>query len=160
MAFLLLIEGLSFRSTKTKTRGLSFRSTKTKTWGLSFRSTKTKTLTQQKELLTFNENLPAEKAYRPLESISATKYSRHKQFIDRTQENISRLCRTRSFLFCHANLTIKSKSASVRCSRVICLVSLAEKTLQNLNSKLSRIVKQRRYDRPVVLAETMMGKNA
>ena len=35
-------------------------------------------------------------------------------FIDRTQENISCLCRTRSLLFCHAILTIKSKSARVR----------------------------------------------
>jgi len=68
----------------------------------------------KKNCLFFNENLPAEKAYRLLESISATKYSRHKQFIDRTQENISCLCRTRSLLFCHAILTIKSKSASVR----------------------------------------------
>ena len=40
----------------------------------------------KKNCLPFNENFPAEKAYRLLESILATKYSRHKLFIDRTQE--------------------------------------------------------------------------
>ena len=37
--------------------------------GLPFHTTKTKTLYQPKELLTFNDNFPAEKAYRPSESI-------------------------------------------------------------------------------------------
>ena len=44
--FFLLSQGLSFRTTKTKTPGLRFRTTKTKktkTPGLRFRTTKTKT---------------------------------------------------------------------------------------------------------------------
>ena len=40
----------------------------------------------KKNCLPFNENFPAEKAYRLLQSILATKYSRHKLFIGGTQE--------------------------------------------------------------------------
>ena len=52
-----------------------------KTPGLRFRTTKRRPCVSKKNCLPFNENFPAEKAYRLLESILATKYSRHKLFI-------------------------------------------------------------------------------
>ena len=52
------------------TQGLRFRSTKTKTWGLR--------TAYLQNCLHFKENFPAEKAYRLLESISAIKHSGHK----------------------------------------------------------------------------------
>ena len=47
--------------------------------GLRFRTTKTKAaLAKRTAYPLINQNFPAEKAYRLLESILATKYSRHK----------------------------------------------------------------------------------
>ena len=97
--------GLRFRSTKTKTRGLRFRSTKTKTEGLRFRTTKTKTL----RCSLFNETFLAEKAYRLLESILATRYGGHKLFIDRTQEPFP--AQNAFFVIVSRNPSYKSKAA-------------------------------------------------
>ena len=83
--------GFHFRTTKTKTWGFRFRSTKTKAWGFRFRSTKVfvfvvwkrRPCVSKNDCFPSNENFPAE-AYRLLESILDTKYSKHKLFIDRT----------------------------------------------------------------------------
>ena len=71
VTFLLLIKGLRFRTTKRTA------------WIVKSTA---KNCLSKKNCLPFNENFPAEKAYRLLESILATKYSRHKLFVDRTRE--------------------------------------------------------------------------
>ena len=52
---------------------------------LVFVERKLRPCVSKKNCLPFNENFPAENAYRLLEPILATKYSRHKLIIDRTQ---------------------------------------------------------------------------
>ena len=59
----------------------------------------------------FNENFPAEKAYRLLESILATKYSGHGLFIDRTQESFP--IHNVFFVILSRNPNYKSKVTSV-----------------------------------------------
>ena len=67
-------------------------------------------LLSKKNCSLFNENFPAEKAYRLLESILATKYRRHELFIDRTQESFPNTF----FVILSRNPNYKSKAASVR----------------------------------------------
>ena len=106
MAFLLLTKGLCFE--ETKTWGLCLCSTKTKVFGFAVRTTKTKTL----RCSLFNENFPAEKAYRLLESILASKYSGHELFIDRTQESFP--IQNAFFIILSRNPNYRSNGASVR----------------------------------------------
>ena len=68
----------------------------------------------------FNESFPAEKAYRLLESILATKYSGHELLFQGTERY-----RTRSLLFCHAILTI-NRSTVVGCQ------GFSSSSIQNL----------------------------
>ena len=66
----------------------------------------------KKNCLLFNENFPAYKPYRLLESILATTYSRHKSFINRTPESFP--VQNASFIILSRNPSYKSKAANVR----------------------------------------------
>ena len=58
----------------------------------------------------FNENFPAEKGYRLLESIFATRYSGHELFIARNQEAVP--IQNAFFVILSRNPNYKSKAAS------------------------------------------------